>query len=316
MTRSAARATLRQLQSSRIVRTPADSRTALLACLVVAGCAFAVYAQVRAHEFDNFDTPVYVSNNPVVREGLTLHGVGWAFTTFTTANWHPLTWLSLMSDVELFGLAPGAHHLMSVAFHLASSCLLLLLLFRASGALWPSALAAACFALHPMQVEAVAWGAQRKDVLSTFFLMLTLAAYLRYAERPGARRLAAALLFFALGLLAKPMLVSVPLLLLLLDYWPLAAMPGTSLRSLVAEKVPFLVLALGVGVVTLVAQHSQGRSATSSGIRWVCASRTPRSRISCTCAGPSGRATSPSSTRTHSGFPPGSGCRRSRCWRW
>src|SRR5262245_25053742 len=227
----------------------------LLAGLGLCAAVLAVYADVRTHGFENFDTPVYLTGNRMVLAGYTLAGVRWAFTTFATGNWHPLTWLSLMDDVTWFGLDPAAHHLASVALHAATSALLLAFLWRATGRLWPSLLAAALFALHPMHVEPVAWTAQRKDVLSTLFLVLTLLAYLHYVERPGRARLALVLGCFALGLLAKPMLVSVPFLLLALDDWPLAR---SGARRLVIEKAPFFALAAATAAVTLVAQHSAG----------------------------------------------------------
>jgi len=238
-------------------------------CAGLALATLAVYAQVRSHAFNNFDTQHYVWANPVVQQGLTWEGVRWAFTTFTTANWHPLTWLSIMLDCQLFGLDPGAHHLMSAALHAATSCALLVAFVALTGSVWPSALAAALFALHPLHVESVAWGAQRKDVLSTFFLALTLLAYARYARRPAPQRLVPAILACGLGLLAKPMLVSAPLLLGVLDFWPLRRLPASPgaarpdvprvpWRRAAAEKLPFLVLAAIVAVATVVAQQSQG----------------------------------------------------------
>src|SRR5208282_1193673 len=163
----------------------------------------------------------YVSENADVSGGLTWHGVWWAFTTGAAANWHPLTWLSHMLDVQLYGAAPGPHHLTNLLFHIANTLLLFGLLHRMTGALGRSAFVAGLFALHPLHVESVAWVAERKDVLSTLFWMLTLWAYVEYVRRPGLRRYGAVLLFFALGLMAKPMLVTLPFVLLLLDYWPL-----------------------------------------------------------------------------------------------
>lgn len=218
----------------------------------------AVYGQVRFHGFDSFDTPVYLTQNAVVRSGLSAEGLRWAFATFESGNWHPLTWLSLMSEVEAFGLDPAAHHLTSAALHAASSVLLLVFLMRATGMLWPSLLAAALFALHPMHAEPVAWAAQRKDVLSTFFLMATLIAYRWYVDRPGSLRMTAAVSLFGLGLLAKPMLVTVPFLLLALDAWPLGRWRRDRALALGIEKTPFLLLAVAIALVTLVAQQSAG----------------------------------------------------------
>jgi Flp pilus assembly protein TadD len=182
---------------------------------------FAVYGTVVWHDFVNYDDPVYVTDNPQVRTGLSRANIAWAFTTLHGGNWHPLTWLSHMLDCQLFGLRAGAHHLVNVALHAASSVLLFLVLLRLTGYLARSALVAALFALHPLHVESVAWLAERKDVLSGLFWMLTLGAYVLYVEKPRPARYAAALALFALGLLAKPMLVTLPFVLLLLDSWPL-----------------------------------------------------------------------------------------------
>ncbi len=229
-----------------------------LATLVLLAAIAAVYGQVRLHGFDSFDTPVYLTQNAVVRSGLSAQGLRWAFTTFESGNWHPLTWLSLMGEIEAFGPDPAAHHLTSAALHAASSVLLLVFLMRATGTLWPSLLAAALFALHPMHAEPVAWAAQRKDVLSTFFLMATLIAYRWYVDRPGPLRMAAAVALFGLGLLAKPMLVTVPFLLLAIDFWPLGRWRRDRALALGIEKIPFLLLAVVVALVTLVAQQSAG----------------------------------------------------------
>jgi tetratricopeptide (TPR) repeat protein len=187
-----------------------------------------VFWQVRNFDFINYDDDSYVSENPHVLNGLTEDGVIWAFTTNRSANWHPLTWLSLMLDCQLFcaaslsgGANPGWMHLMNLILHLANTLLLFAILKKMTGALWPSAFVAAAFALHPMHVESVAWIAERKDVLCTLFLLLTLAAYAGYVNRPSVFRYIAAFVAFALGLMAKPMLVTLPFLLLLLDYWPL-----------------------------------------------------------------------------------------------
>ena len=181
----------------------------------------ALYGQVLNHDFIKYDDTGYVTENPVVQGGLTWKGFLWAFTTLSMANWHPLTWLSHMLDVELFGMKPGLHHLVSVLFHILNTSLLFLVLRQMTGALWRSAFVAALFALHPLHVESVAWVSERKDVLSTLFWLLTLWAYARYTKNPGLPKYWPVLLFFALGLLAKPMLVTLPLVLLLMDYWPL-----------------------------------------------------------------------------------------------
>lgn len=192
-----------------------------LVCLALLILALAVFWQVRHFDFVNLDDKMYLHENPHVLSGLTVDGVKWAFTSFYASNWHPLTWLSHMLDVDLFGLDAGSMHLVNVFFHVASTLLLFLILERMTGALGRSALVAALFALHPLHVESVAWIAERKDVLSAFFWMLTLGAYVLYKERKHPGAYLAALFFFALGLMAKPMLVTLPFVLLLLDLWPL-----------------------------------------------------------------------------------------------
>jgi len=179
------------------------------------------YWQVKDFDFINFDDPQYVTENPHVRSGLSLKGIAWAFSTTHASNWHPLTWLSHMLDVQLFGLKPGWHHLVNVFFHILNSVLLFLIFNRMTRALWPSAFVAALFALHPLHVESVVWVSERKDVLSTFFWMITMGAYAFYVEKPDTKKYLLTLGLFALGLMAKPMLVTLPFVLLLLDYWPL-----------------------------------------------------------------------------------------------
>src|ERR1051326_3787914 len=191
------------------------------AALLLAGAVLAIYGRVRTYGFVGFDDPGYVTENPVVLRGLTGEGVRWAFTTGHMWNWSPLTWLSHMLDVQLFGLDAGAHHLVNVAFHLANVLLLFALLERTTQALWPSLTVAALFAVHPLHIESVAWISERKDVLSTFFGLLTLIAYTHYVAAPSVHWYAAALASFALGLMAKPMLVTLPFVLMLLDVWPL-----------------------------------------------------------------------------------------------
>ncbi len=232
-----------------------------------------VYASVWHHDFVNYDDSVYVSKNADVSGGLTWHGVSWAFTAGVGANWHPLTWLSHMLDVQLYGLNPGPHHLTNLLFHIANTLLLFGLLHRMTGALGRSAFVAGLFAVHPLHVESVAWVAERKDVLSTLFWMLTLWAYVAYVRRPRLRRYLAVLLFFALGLMAKPMLVTLPFVLLLLDFWPLGRLSlrpnpaghGAPFRDgwatavhLVWEKLPLLALTVVSSIVTFVAQRREG----------------------------------------------------------
>jgi protein O-mannosyl-transferase len=280
-----------------------------LVCLLLAIGTMLVYLPVRNHEFVNYDDQGFLTDNPTVQAGLTWTGIRWAFTTFDTGNWQPVTWLSHMLDCHLFGLRAGLHHLVNVAFHTVNACLLFLLLLRlttvasntnvtaaSNGALWSSATVAALFAWHPMRVESVAWASERKDLLCAFFFLLTIMAYARYArgvsnggreiknagagesrsfvpkilflqaEHPGETSRASAfyflaLLLFMLGLMSKPMLVTLPCVLLLLDYWPLQRWPGKesqSRRRLMLEKWPFFALSAVSAAVTSIAQHHAG----------------------------------------------------------
>ncbi len=232
----------------------ADQRLRVAAlCLALAAITFAVFGQTAHHEFIGADDPEYVYENPIVAQGLTPQGIVWAFTGVHVDNWHPLTWLSHMLDCQLYGLHPGGHHVTNVLLHTATVILLFLVLRQMTGALWRSAFVAAVFAIHPLRVESVAWVAERKDVLSGLFFMLTLGAYARHARRPwswGHYGLVA--LLFALGLMCKPMLVTLPLVLLLLDYWPLQR--AESAGKLVLEKLPLLALSGAGCVITLLAQ--------------------------------------------------------------
>ena len=184
------------------------------------------------HNFDfvNYDDHLYVYQNPHVLNGLSFNDFKWAFTTGYAYNWHPVTWLSLMLDCQLFGCDPGWIHLINVLIHIANTLLLFALLKKMTSSLWPSAFVAALFALHPMHVESVAWISERKDVLSTFFCFLTLLSYIAYAKNRSAVQYCLSLVFFALGLMAKPMLVTLPFLLLLLDYWPLNRLSPESIQ--------------------------------------------------------------------------------------
>jgi 4-amino-4-deoxy-L-arabinose transferase-like glycosyltransferase len=183
--------------------------------------AVVAYATVVHNDFVGFDDDYYITENPVVQQGLTWGGVTWAFTSFHCANWHPLTWMSHMTDVTLFGMHPAGHHLVNLAFHILSVLLLFYFLGNTTGAIFKSFLVAALFAVHPLHVESVAWAAERKDVLSHFFFALMLVVYARYARKPAWTSYVAVAALLALGLLAKPMLVTAPLLLFLVDYWPL-----------------------------------------------------------------------------------------------
>ena len=236
--------------------------TDLLICLLLLCAVFAAYAPVYHFDFVSFDDPDYAAENPHVRAGLTPEGAIWAFTSSYAANWVPLTWLSHMTDWSLFGFHAGAHHVTSVILHGLSTLLLFAVLYRMTGERWPSALVAFLFGLHPLHVESVAWIAERKDVLSGLFWFLTIWAYIRYTERQGAVRYAMLLAAFSMGLLAKPMMVTLPFVLLLLDVWPLgraSALGGqTTTAVLVREKVPLFVLAAGASVATYLVQRGGG----------------------------------------------------------
>ena len=277
-----------------------------LICLALALVTTALYWPVIHHNFVNFDDDDYITNNSHVQAGLTWAGVIWAFQSGAAANWHPLTWLSHMLDCQLYGLNPGGHHSTNLLFHVANTLLLFLLLRQLTGALWRSAFVAALFAWHPLHVESVAWAAERKDVLSAFFWMLTLMAYVRYAQKRSRADVAVqaldsrlstldyllALFFFACGLMSKPMVVTLPFVLLLFDFWPLnrfssfqfqissSEEPSTlnhqpsteSAFRLIYEKLPFFALTLAAGVVTYFVQ-------TSGRVLWMPAERPFSSRV-------------------------------------
>lgn len=235
----------------------------IVASLVAA--TLAVYLPVSHYEFVNYDDPVYVFENNHVRTGLTLAGTQWAFTTTAGGNWFPITWLSHMADVQYFGLRSGAHHVTNLILHLLSTFLLFVVFRRMTGACWPSAFVAFVFALHPLHVESVAWIAERKDVLSAFFWMITLLAWVWYTERTTAGRYALVLLAFCFALMSKSMVVTLPFVLLLLDIWPLSRTPRPQdfLRSRVFwEKVPLLILAASLSVATFLAQRAGGAIAS------------------------------------------------------
>ncbi len=266
-------------------------------CLLLVLGTILVYLPVHRHQFIVYDDPQYVVENRIVQAGITLSGIKWAFSTFHASNWHPVTWLSHMLDAELFGTAPGPHHVINMLFHAANAALVFIVLMHLSNRPWPAAVVAALFALHPLRVESVAWIAERKDVLSAFLGLLTLLFYARFAVRSasfeqnslGTKRAVlqsggrgcsghylAALAVYTLGLMSKPMLVSLPTVMLLLDYWPLERfgsvrsnqMTGTShsalrtgrtlpIQALILEKVPFFLLACATSIVTLLAQHAE-----------------------------------------------------------
>jgi Flp pilus assembly protein TadD len=253
----------------------------MVAGLLLVALALGTFGRVCGYDFVNYDDSDYVTDNRQVQSGLTRESMAWAFTTTHSANWHPLTWLSLELDHQLYGMKAGGYHLTNLLLHTANTLLLFLALRRMTGAVWRSAVVAALFAVHPLHVESVAWVSERKDVLSTLFWMLTLLAYAWYAERPAWGRYFLVLLSFALGLLAKPMLVTLPCVLLLLDYWPLRRVvwpaagaslagptgkapvpPGTSPAArparvgwLLLEKLPLFALTAASCAVTLHAQR-------------------------------------------------------------
>jgi Flp pilus assembly protein TadD len=240
-------------------------RPDLVILLGLAVMTFGIYAQVIGHQFITLDDPTYIRENPMVNRGVTLAGLAWAFTTFHVANWHPLTWISHMIDCQLFGTNAGRHLLVNALVHVANTLLVFYFLFRTTHARWPSALVAALFALHPLHVESVAWASERKDTLSTFFGLVSLIAYVRYAEVPSSSQYAWVAITLALGLLAKPMLVTWPFVMLLLDYWPLRRLrrfdtknQSSVLRNLVLEKLPLFALVGASAIITFIAQSHGG----------------------------------------------------------
>jgi hypothetical protein len=227
-----------------------------------------VFGQTAAHRFVNLDDGMYVHENSRVCHGFTVGGLAWAFARNESALWVPLTWLSLMLDGQLYGLNAGGYHLTSVLLHAATAVVLFRVLHAMTGQTWPSALVAALFAVHPLRAESVAWVTERKDVLSALLFMLMLAAYVGYVRRPFSlvRYLGVVTLFF-LGLTAKPILVTAPLVLLLLDFWPLgqtAGKPFRTLGRLLVEKIPLLALTAGSCLVTVLAQSQQSLGATAT----------------------------------------------------
>jgi Flp pilus assembly protein TadD len=238
----------------------------IIICLFLIVTTLAVYWQMTNHEFLNYDDDIYITKNHHVQAGL--EGIAWAFTATDAANWHPLTWVSHMLDAQLYGMNPGQHHMTNLLFHIVNTLLLFLIFKRMTGHLWRSGFIAALFTLHPLHVESVAWVAERKDVLCAFFWMLTMYSYVRYVERPEANRYFLVLLFFMMGLMAKPMIVTLPFALLLLDYWPLRRFRfGRSDSSksgqerlfalhLILEKAPLFLLTAASSVVTLLVQQS------------------------------------------------------------
>jgi Flp pilus assembly protein TadD len=251
-----------------------NSRFLMLSIFLVA-ITWAIFAQTAHHQFINYDDPLYVLENAHVRSGLSWRGVGWAFTHVHSQNWHPLTTMSHMLDCQLFGLNPGAQHLVNVFWHSIAALLLFILLRQATGSMWRSVFVAAVFALHPLRVESVAWISERKDVLSGAFFMLTLLAYVHWTRRQTVGRYITMSIFFACGLMSKPMLVTTPIVLLLLDYWPLnrsrrseAGDQKNTIVALVIEKIPLLALSAGSVVMTLWAQNFALGSTDLLPLKW------------------------------------------------
>jgi len=245
---------------------------ALLICAFLTISTLAVYWQVNQFEFLDWDDTIYLTENPNVQSGITWESIKWAFGSFHATNWHPITWLSHMVDVQLFGMNSGWHHVSNLLLHIFNTLLLFLILSRITGLMWRSFFVAALFALHPLHVESVAWVAERKDVLSTFFGMLAVYCYTSYVQRPKFKWYLLVLVFFAIGLMAKPMLVTLPFVLLLLDYWPLKRFPimcsdecnghaldqRPSIFWLALEKAPLLALSIVSSVMTYQAQDKGG----------------------------------------------------------
>jgi len=258
-------------------RATVDIRDFVIYLLLVIS-TLAAYSQVRSYDFVAYDDPEYVTANPIVRSGLTLHGLTWAFTTDRDGNWFPLTWLSHMADSQFFGQRSGLHHMTNVLLHTLSVLLLFALLKKMTGSRWRSAVVAALFALHPLHVESVAWVAERKDVLSGLFWMLTLLGYARYVERPRPVRYLLVAIPFCLGLMSKPMIITLPFVLLLLDVWPLRRLslkkvrpatrtkkkgqsgtePKAKTAAILWEKAPLFALSACSSVVTYLFQQRGG----------------------------------------------------------
>jgi len=246
-----------------------SSKRNLILCLLLVTCTLAVYNGVTHNGFVNYDDDVYVTANRHVQAGLRPSTVNWAFTTYDAANWHPLTWISHAFDYQVFKLNPAGHHYVSLLLHCVNVVLLFLLLVEAAKRTWPALVLAAIYALHPLNVESVAWVAERKNVLSMMFLLLALRAYHRYALRPSVARYAAVFFFFACGLMAKPQVITLPFVLLLWDYWPLTRLqrlpgvedgeyPKYSAGWLLLEKVPLFALSAASASVTMAAQQAGG----------------------------------------------------------
>ena len=230
-------------------------RLNIAVCVFLVALCWIVFGQTIHFSFVNYDDPEYVYENLHISRGLTIKSIAWAFTYIHAENWHPVTTLSHMLDCQLFGLNAAGHHFTNVLLHTVAVLLLFLILRQMTGALWCSAFVASLFAIHPLRVESVAWISERKDLLSGIFFMLTLISYSRYVRQPSIRRYAVLTILFVCGLMSKPMLVTVPIVLFLLDYWPLQRMKSAkSISAFVIEKIPLAILSIASAVVTLVVQ--------------------------------------------------------------
>ena len=260
---SKTRAQVRKRPNSSALSTPgprlANKNLNTVLCVLLAGVTIALYTPVLGHSFVVLDDREYVTTNPHVHDGLSWSTIQWAFTSTYAANWHPLTWLSHALDYQLFALNPAGHHLDSVLIHTLNVVLLFLLLAWITKRMGPSLLVAALFALHPLNVESVAWVAERKNVLSTLFFLLAIGAYAWYASKPEWRRYLLVAALFAAGLMAKPMVITLPFVLLLLDYWPLER-KRVAFSKLLLEKVPLLFLSAASAWITLKAQRGALRT--------------------------------------------------------
>ncbi|MHB8907351.1 MAG: tetratricopeptide repeat protein [Syntrophales bacterium] len=258
----------------------------IMSVFLLAAVAVILYWPVTCYQFIAMDDILYVVENPDIQKGLSREGLSWAMTTLYTTNWHPLTWLSLMADNQLYGLNAAGYHVSSLLLHILNTLLLFLVLRRMTGEIWKCLTVAALFCVHPLNIESVVWIAERKNLLSTFFWILTLYSYVRYVDRMGWLRYVQTLFLFTLGLMAKPMLVTLPLVLLLLDYWPLARFPHANrdltdnfpkptrgrfvLSDLLKEKIPFFLLSLLSALVTVYAANIGGavKSVTAFPLSW------------------------------------------------
>jgi protein O-mannosyl-transferase len=254
----------------RATETSSPSRSMQVAiCVVIVALIWVVFGQTLGHDFVNFDDKTYVYGNSLVSAGLSWHGLGRAFVDTYTKNWHPLTLISHMIDCQFYDLKAGGHHFTNVLLHTAAAVLLFLWLHSITGRLWSSAFATAIFAIHPLRVESVAWVAERKDVLSALFFFLTLAAYTRYLRTRSFGRYLTMSIFFACGLMSKPMLVTLPLVLLLLDYWPLKRMRDLrSFGQLLLEKLPLFGLALASSAITFALQERSTEAIAQLPLSW------------------------------------------------